>query len=180
MSTNHSPNLITEDSLRKAIKEPLPAFEDISTLLRVDGGSQHDVWYVGSSAVLTALPANERSKDSSTSSLRRDSEISELLRRYSGNLNLAPWVHATLAAEGWIGNIEQRIHGKSLDNALPSSQTEEALVNVLKTLAAVPIDDAMRAVKYEQESPNISKRVYKALRAWNELTKSNYDIGSED
>lgn len=168
------PAELTAAAIQRAVGGSLSTAEDLSPCYRICEGSEHNVWCVGRDLILRGLLATGRSDGKSEASLKRDRAVSQLLRRYISNPGLVPEVYTIISVDGWICNLETRVHGKSLEVADPTARTEEKLAVFLKVLASVPVEDARQAVDYEEWRPNMRKRVSKTLRAWDDLIQSGY------
>ena len=170
MSHPKPPDL-TAEAIQKVIREALN-MEGVTPCYRIQEGSIHNVWTVGSNIVLRGLPATGRLNGGSEASMKRNTAVSNLLRKYLSNPDVIAEILATVTIDGWICTLERRFHGNTLKTVTSTERNEEDLVEFIKDLGSVPIEEAREAVTYEEERPNIRRQRFRALRASDDLVKN--------
>lgn len=173
MAQKHISDL-TKGAIQDAVRDAIGSAAKLFPCYQLCEGSDHSVWLIGDSLILRGLPATGRDNGWSEASSKRDTEVYTLVRKHLTKPSVVPKIHQTINIDGWICNLETRISGNSLEDVTPTVQTEDDLAEVLKVLASVPIKEAKAATSFVEDRQNLRKRVFKALRAWDELKSSGY------
>ena len=130
----------SEDAIRTACAEILALPSSQIHLVRIHEG-EHDTWYLNKDLIVKSSQRPDGHSD-----LEIDMAVRRLLR---GSLSesMATFVPSNVArtrVQG-IGTmvIDSRVLGVSLEQAVPTVQTERDLVQFFKELQSIPIQDAM-------------------------------------
>jgi aminoglycoside phosphotransferase (APT) family kinase protein len=139
---------------------------------RSSEGGEHVVWFIGADYVFRALPRSEEAVDS----LKREAAIRQLVKRYQVNVELVPAFIDVLAIDGWVGNLDVRVSGSSLESRLATARTEADVTNFVKAQWRIPAVEAEAVVGNERVTVELEDLIPHAHRSWQRLLATGYAV----
>jgi aminoglycoside phosphotransferase (APT) family kinase protein len=143
---------------------------------RVTEGGEHAAWFVGEHYIFRALPHSQ----DSIAALKKEIEVRDLVRQRQDDATIIPDFMGTITVNGWIGNLDVRVKGASLEERHATTKTETDLVRFVKALWATPVAAAEAMVESERETVELDDLIADAHQAWSQLLKTGYATGYEN
>ena len=159
----------TSSTIERAVQQHLRLTTPLQAY-RVTEGGEHAAWFVGD-YVFRALPHSQ----DSTAGLKKEAAVRKLIGRHSGD-TAVPNCVGTVTVDGWIGNIDVRVKGVSLEVRHATQRTEADLVHFVKDLWSTPVAEAEAIVGSERETVELDDLIPRAYEAWHQLLGTGYVI----
>ena len=130
------------------------------------------VWFTDTDYVFRALPHSEESVET----LKREAAIRQLVNKYQLNAELVPECIDVLTVEGWIGNLDVRVQGLSLESRRATARTETDLTRFVKALWSTPCVEAGAIIAGERETVKLEDLIPRAHQSWQGLLATGYTV----
>jgi aminoglycoside phosphotransferase (APT) family kinase protein len=143
---------------------------------RVAEGGEHAAWYIGTGYIFRALPYSH----DSIAALAREAAVRDLIRQSQSEVKIIPACVGTITIDGWIGNLDIRVRGASLEERYATQKTETDLIRVVRHLWSTPVPAAEAIVGSEWETVEFDDLIPRAREGWDQLLKTGYVIDHEN
>ena len=169
-SEESRPQEPTPNAIEHAVQQHLGLTTSLGCR-RVGGGCDHVVWQVGEDYVFRALPRSAEA----ISMLKQEAAVRNLVSKYQKQENTIPSCMGMVSTEEWVGNLDTRVKGTSLEERHATQKTETDLASFVMAQWSVPVHEAELLLgDEERETVELDDLIPEAHQAWDCLVRCGY------